>query len=300
MSSARLREAPVVGCGPRPQPVESTILPSGRVTIVGVLNLTPDSFSDGGRFVDSFEALDVDAAVEAGLALIAAGSDILDLGGESTRPGSQSVPAAREIERIRPVIEGLAKATTTPISVDTRKAPVAEASLEAGATLVNDVSGLRHDPEIAEVVARRGAGLLIGHLRGEPASMQQNVQFDDVLADVAAELGESVARARAAGVPNEQIAVDPGLGFGKRLDENLTLLARVGELRSKVGLPVLVGPSRKSFLGELTGDSVDLRDEATLAACAVAIFAGADAVRVHDVAGARRAAAVARALRDAR
>jgi dihydropteroate synthase len=270
------------------------------VTIVGVLNLTPDSFSDGGRFVDTLEALEVDAAIEAGLALIAGGADVLDLGGESTRPGSHTVPTAREIERVRPVIEGLAKATATPISVDTRKAEVAEASLEAGATIVNDVSGLRHDPAIAEVVARKGAGLLIGHLRGEPATMQRDVQFDDVVGEVAAELCDSVARARAAGVPAERIAVDPGLGFGKRLDHNLSLLARVAELRSKVGLPVLIGPSRKSFLGELTGDPVDLRDEATLAACAVGIFAGADGVRVHDVAGARRAAAVARALRDAR
>jgi dihydropteroate synthase len=276
------------------------ILPSRCVTIVGVLNLTPDSFSDGGRFVDSLEALEVGAAIEAGLALVGAGADILDLGGESTRPGSRAVPAAREVERVLPVIEGLAKATATPISIDTRKAEVAEASLEAGASIVNDVSGLRHDPRIAEVVARRGAGLLIGHLRGEPETMQQEVPFDDVLGEVAAELCDSVARARAAGVPAERLAVDPGLGFGKRMDHNLTLLARVSELRAKVGLPVLVGPSRKAFLGELTGDPVGLRDGATLAACAVAIFAGADGVRVHDVSGARRAAAVARALRDAR
>jgi dihydropteroate synthase len=270
------------------------------VTIVGVLNLTPDSFSDGGRFVDALEALEIDAAVEAGLALVAAGADILDLGGESTRPGSRAVPAAREIERVRPVVEGLAKATKTPISVDTRKAEVAEALLEAGATIVNDVSGLRHDPRIAEVVARKGAGLLLGHLRGEPETMQQDVHFDDVLGEVAAELSVSVARARAAGVPEERLAIDPGLGFGKRLEHNLTLLARVAELRARVGLPVLIGPSRKSFLGELTGDPVDRRDEATLAACAVAIFLGADGVRVHDVAGARRAAAVARALRELR
>lgn len=300
MSRTRLREGSAGGGWRGSLPIVSRIFPPDRVTIIGVLNLTPDSFSDGGRFLDRCAGIDVDAAVRAGLALIAAGADVLDVGGESTRPGSRGVPAVREIERVRPVIEGLAKATARPISVDTRKSQVAEVALEAGATLVNDVSGLRHDPRIAEVVARRGAGLLIGHLRGEPASMQRDVHFDDVLGEVAAELSDSVARARAAGVPAERLAVDPGLGFGKRLPHNLALLARVDELRSRVGLPVLVGPSRKSFLGELTGDPVDRRDEATLAACAVAIFAGADAVRVHEAAGARRAAAVARALRDAR
>lgn len=280
--------------------VESTILPATRVTILGVLNITPDSFSDGGRFVDAREVLDVDAAVQAGLALAAEGADVLDVGGESTRPGSEGVPASREIERVLPVIEGLAKATSTRISVDTRKAEVAAAALEAGARIVNDVSGLRHDPSLAEVVARAGAGLVLGHLRGEPAHMQQRVHFEDVLAEVAEELQASSERARKAGVPDERLAVDPGLGFGKRLAHNLRLLAGVGELRRRVGLPVLVGPSRKSFLGELSGDPLHRRGQATLAACAVGVFAGADGVRVHDVAGVRRAVDVARALRDGR
>jgi dihydropteroate synthase len=278
---------------------EPRLLPPGRVTIVAALNVTPDSFSDGGRFVDARGRVDVEGAVTAGLELAAAGADVIDVGGESTRPGSAGVPAPLEIERVCPVLAGLAKATRVPLSVDTRKAAVAEAALEAGASIVNDVSGLHRDPLLAEVVAARGAGLVLGHLRGEPATMQEAVRFDDVLAEVAAELAASVARARAAGVPEARIAVDPGLGFGKRLRHNLRLLARVGELRARLRLPVLVGPSRKSFLGELTGDPPGERLAATLAACAVAVFAGADGVRVHDVAAARRAVAVARALREA-
>jgi dihydropteroate synthase len=277
-----------------------TIFPPDRVTIVGVLNLTPDSFSDGGRFLGPGGALDLGAVAAVAEEMIAAGADVLDLGGESTRPGAREIPAAEEIARVAPALEALAKRTGVRLSIDTRKAAVAEAALDAGASIVNDVSGLRHDPALAALVARRGAGLVLGHLRGEPATMQRGIRFDDVLAEVAEELRASAARARAAGVSEERLAVDPGIGFGKRLPESLALLANVGELRARVGLPVLVGPSRKSFLGELTGDPPAERDGASHAACAVAIFSGADAVRVHDVAGARRAALVARALREAR
>jgi dihydropteroate synthase len=277
-----------------------TIFPPDRVTIVGVLNLTPDSFSDGGRFLAGSGALDLGAVVAAAEEMVAAGADLLDLGGESTRPGAREVPAAEEIARVAPAFEALAKSTGVRLSIDTRKAVVAEAALDSGASVVNDVSGLRFDPALAALVARRRAGLILGHLRGEPATMQQGVRFADVVAEVAEELLASVARARAAGVAEERLAVDPGIGFGKRLPESLALLANVGELRARVGLPVLVGPSRKSFLGELTGDPPAERDVASHAACAVAIFSGADAVRVHDVAGARRAALVARALREAR
>jgi dihydropteroate synthase len=280
--------------------VDRTIFPRGRVTIVGVLNLTPDSFSDGGRWLRSDGAPDLGALLRAGEALLAAGAHVLDLGGESTRPGAQPVAAAEEIARVAPALEALAKRLGAPLSVDTRKAAVAEAALDAGATIVNDVSGLRHDPALAAAAARRGAGLILGHLRGEPATMQREIRFDDVVGEVAAELLASAERARAAGIPDERLAADPGIGFGKRTEHSLALLARVGELRARVGLPILVGPSRKSFLGELTGDPPEARDVASHAACAVAIFAGADAVRVHDVAGARRAAAVALALREAR
>lgn len=283
--------------------VESTILPPDRVTIVGVLNLTPDSFSDGGRFVGGAGgegALDLAAAREEGEALAAAGAHVIDVGGESTRPGAATVPVEVEIARTRPVIEVLAKRLRTPLSVDTRKAAVAEAALEAGARIVNDVSGLGFDPALAEVAARHGAGLVLGHLRGEPATMQRDVRFADVIEEVGDELAAAAERARAAGVAPERLAVDPGIGFGKELEHNLELLANVELLRKRVGLPVLVGPSRKSFLGRLTGDPPERREAATQAACAVAVFAGADGLRVHDVASALRAARVARALRAAR
>jgi len=280
--------------------VSPTIFPRGRVTIVGVLNLTPDSFSDGGRFLRAGGALDLAALLRAAEEMIGAGAHVLDVGGESTRPGAGAVPDAEEIARIAPALEALGKRFDVPLSADTRKAPVAEAALDAGATWLNDVSGLRHDPALAELAARRGAGLILGHLRGEPSTMQREIHFDDVVGEVAAELAASAARARAAGVSDERLAVDPGIGFGKRLPHNLALLAGVGRLRELVGLPVLVGPSRKSFLGELTGDPPGERDLASHAACAIAIYEGADAVRVHDVAGARRAAAVALALREAR
>ena len=279
---------------------EAPLFQRGGVTIVAVLNVTPDSFSDGGRFVQAGRALDRDAAVAEALALARAGADVLDVGGESTRPGAHEIPADEEIARVVPVLEALAKASPVPLAIDTRKAVVAEAALAAGATIVNDVSGLRHDPALAGVVARAGARLVLGHLRGEPATMQDDPRFEDALAEVARELAASAAQAEAAGVARERLVVDPGIGFGKRLEDNLALLANVGELRRRVGLPVLVGASRKSFLGRLTGEPPGRRDPASHAAAAVAVFAGADAVRVHDVAGARVAVTVALALRQAR
>ena len=278
----------------------TTIFSPDRVTIVGILNTTPDSFSDGGRFVREDARLDVEAAVEAAALLKREGAHVLDVGGESTRPGAREVPAVVEIARTAPLIEALAKRFELPISIDTRKASVAEAALDAGAAVVNDVSGLAFDPELAGLVARGGATLVLGHLRGTPETMQRDPRFQDVLGEVTAELSASVDLARAAGVPRSRLVVDPGLGFGKHLEHNLALLARVGELRERLGLPVLVGPSRKSFLGALSGEPVERRDELTWAACAVAAFAGADAVRVHAVAGAVRAVAVGRALREAR
>jgi dihydropteroate synthase len=280
----------------------TTIFPPGRVTIVGILNATPDSFSDGGRFVGkgAHGRVDLEAAIDAAAQLVGEGAHVLDVGGESTRPGAVEVPAALEIERTAPVIEALAKRFDAPLSIDTRKAAVATAALEAGASWVNDVSGLGHDPGLAAEAARRGAGVILGHLRGTPADMQDAPHFDDVLGEVATELAASVERAREAGIPRERIAVDPGVGFGKNLEHNLSLLAGVGWLRERLELPVMVGPSRKSFLGQLTGDPVEKRDEATWAACAVAAYEGADAVRVHRVGGALRAVVVGRALRAAR
>jgi dihydropteroate synthase len=280
--------------------IASAIFPRERVTIVGILNATPDSFSDGGRLVGEAGAVNVDLAVDAAAELIRAGAQMIDVGGESTRPGASETPAAVEIDRTAPVVEALAKRFGVAISIDTRKQPVAEAALAAGARVVNDVSGLGHEAAIAETVAAAGAGLIVGHLRGTPATMQLAPHFDDVITEVATELGSSLVRARSAGIPDEWLAIDPGIGFGKRLEDNLELLAHTGTLSRLTGLPVLVGPSRKAFLGALTGDPVECRERATAAACAVAIFAGADAVRVHDVSETVRAVTVARALRDAR
>ncbi len=277
----------------------TAIFPAHCVTIVGILNATPDSFSDGGRFVGGDAQLDLSAALEAAVALVRAGARVLDVGGESTRPGSQSVSPEIEIARTAPLIAAVAKRLDVFISIDTRKAEVARAALAAGASVINDVSGLRHDPTLAAVAAQGGATLILGHLRGEPATMQQAPAFDDVLREVGDELAESVAAARAAGVPAERLVVDPGLGFGKRLEDNLKLIAGLGELRRRLGLPLLIGPSRKAFLGALTGDPVAARDRATQAVCAIAAFVGADAVRVHDVEGAVRAVAVGLALREA-
>lgn len=269
-----------------------------QLEIVGVLNLTPDSFSDGGRFVSGAAgaAVDVAGVLAAAKDLIVAGASVLDVGGESTRPGAQDVSVAEELARTVPAIAALTEASAVPVSIDTRKAAVADAALAAGARIVNDVSGGRADPELLEVTAARGAQLILGHLRGTPQTMQDDPHYDDVLVEVCDELEASVALAEAAGVDRECIVVDPGIGFGKRLEDNLALIAGVGRLRERLGLPIMLGPSRKAFLGTLTGDPVGERDAATHAACAVAAFLGVDALRVHDVAGARRAVCVGRAL----
>lgn len=280
--------------------VDATPFQHDRVTLMAVLNATPDSFSDGGRLLGPDGMPDPAAAVRLAGQLVADGAHVLDVGGESTRPGAREVPEDEEIARTVPMLEALAKATAVPLSIDTRKARVAEAALAAGARVVNDVSGLRFDPDLARVVARGGATLVLGHLRGVPETMQDEIAFDDCLAEVGAELAESAERACRAGVARDRLVVDPGIGFGKRTAENLALLAGAGRLRERLGLPLLVGPSRKAFLGEITGDPVGERGRATIAACAVAVFAGADALRVHDVAGAARAAAVGLALRRAR
>jgi len=277
----------------------ATLFPRTRVTIVAVLNATPDSFSDGGRFVSGQARVDLAAAIDAAAALVAGGANVLDVGGESTRPGSRAVAADVEIARVVPVIEALAKRFAVPLSVDTRKAAVAQRALEAGACAVNDVSGLRHDPALAGVAVRADAALVLGHLRGEPETMAHAPRFADVVAEVGDELAASVAAARTAGAADANLAVDPGLGFGKDPAESLRLLAGLPALRERLALPLLVGPSRKAFLGQIGGRPAGERDPETWAACAVAAWLGADAVRVHDPAGAARALAVGRALRDA-
>jgi dihydropteroate synthase len=260
-----------------------------RTAIMGIVNVTPDSFSDGGAF------LDPEAAIAHGLRLAAEGADILDVGGESTRPGAAPVPADEERRRVVPVVRGLAARCALPISVDTTKAAVARAALDAGASIVNDVSALRFDPSLGPVVAAAGAALVLMHMQGDPRTMQVEPRYDDLLGEVRGELAAALARAAAAGVDPARTLVDPGIGFGKTLAHNLELLGRLGELAG-LGRPILVGPSRKSFIGKITGAPPAGRVEGTIAACCLAAARGAHAVRVHDVAAVRRALAVADAV----
>jgi dihydropteroate synthase len=266
-----------------------------RTHLMGVVNVTPDSFSDGGRYLNR------EAAVEHARRLVEAGADILDVGGESTRPGAGAVPAEGELERVLPVIEALRDVTEVPISIDTRKASVAREALRLGAMLVNDISGLGHDPAMVEVVAELGAALALMHIRGTPETMQVDPRYEDVVAEVIDGLGTGIERAVAAGVRRERIWVDPGIGFGKTVGHNLFLLRHLAELRV-LGVPVLVGTSRKGFVGAVAGGRPpEHRLAGTLASlAAVAVLHGADIVRVHDVAEARDALAVADAIAHAR
>jgi dihydropteroate synthase len=252
---------------------------------MGIVNVTPDSFSDGGRF------LGVDAAVAHGVALVAAGSALLDVGGESTRPGAAPVDLETELARVLPVIEGLVRRVTVPISVDTTKAAVARAALGAGATVVNDVSAGRHDPAMLDTVAAAGAGLVLMHMQGEPATMQDDPRYDDVVAEVGDFLVERIAAARDAGVAPDAIIADPGIGFAKTAAHNLELLAALAPLAARLGVPLLVGTSRKSFLRSFgAGPDADARDDATLATTVWAFTQGAAIVRVHDGESSARAA----------
>ncbi|WP_258183102.1 dihydropteroate synthase [Enhygromyxa salina] len=255
--------------------------------VMAVVNATPDSFYDKGRWIVSpAQQPDVSVVMGECRRWVELGADILDVGGESTRPGATPVDEATELERILPIITGLRadpELAAAPISVDTRHARVAEAALAAGAAIVNDVSGLA-DPQMARVVAEAGAGLVIGHLRGEPATMQAEPRFDDLLGEVADELGRSVARAEAAGVARERIVVDPGVGFGKTRAQSAALVGAGDFLRARTGCPVLIGASRKRFLAALTGGKpVEERMLASVVAAVVAATRGAAAVRVHDV-----------------
>jgi dihydropteroate synthase len=260
--------------------------------LMGVVNTTPDSFSDGGRF------LAPDAAEAHALRLADEGADLVDVGGESTRPGAAPVPADEEIRRVVPVIERLrARGFALPISIDTAKGAVARAALAAGADLVNDVSALS-DPDVARAVAASGAPVVLMHMRGTPADMMTRAVYGDVVRDVARELEEALARAEAAGIPRERTLLDPGIGFAKTAEQSVELLARIAELRS-LGRPLVVGPSRKSFIGKLTGAAVEARGPGTLAAVTACVLGGVEVIRVHDVADARQAAHVASALRRA-
>jgi dihydropteroate synthase len=262
---------------------------AGEFLLMGVVNVTPDSFSDGGRF------LEPSAAVGHGVRLAKEGAAILDIGGESTRPGAEPVGAEQELRRVVPVVEGLASADTgSQLSIDTSKATVARAALDAGASYVNDVTAFRADPAIAGLVAERDAECCLMHMLGEPRTMQEDPRYDDVVSDVKAFLERRLAFAVAEGVPEERVTLDPGIGFGKTLDQNLELLRRLEEIVA-IGRPVMVGTSRKSFLGKLTGREVDERLAGTIATNVLAYARGASVFRVHDVTPVRDALTVAAA-----
>jgi dihydropteroate synthase len=261
-----------------------------RTLILGVLNVTPDSFSDGGKY------LDPDRAFARAIELEEQGADIVDVGAESTRPGSQRISQAEELRRLVPVLKRLRDKLTVPISVDTYKAAVAERALELGAEIINDPSGLTFDPQLAKVVARYDAGLILNHMRGNPETWAKLPPLPDVMGTILHDLDAAVHRARRAGIERTQIVVDPGIGFGKRKEQNSEILARLHEL-ARLDLPILVGPSRKSFLAQRTERETVF---ATASAVAAAILGGAHLVRVHDVVEMRAAAAVADAILAAR
>lgn len=274
----------------------------GLPRVMAVVNLTPDSFFDGGNLLaPGAEEPNAGMATRLCRGLVQQGADILDLGGESTRPGSTPVDVKTELRRVLMVLRRLRddpELASVPISVDTRHAEVAHAAMEAGAAIINDISGLA-DPAMAGVAARTGAGLVLGHLRGEPATMQVHVTFTDLLSEVARELGSAVERALRAGVSGDHILVDPGIGFGKTSEQSAALLVASAELTQRTGCPVLVGASRKAFLGAVTGKPVGERLISSVAAAVIAVERGASVVRVHDVAATAEALRIVAAVRSA-
>ncbi|MGI9952431.1 dihydropteroate synthase [Moorellaceae bacterium AZ2] len=243
---------------------------------MGILNVTPDSFSDGGLYFDP------ERAVARAREMVAAGADIIDIGGESTRPGADPLPLEEELRRVVPVVDRLAKELTVPLSVDTYKAEVARAALEHGATIINDISGLRADPEMARVVARFGCPVVIMHIKGTPKNMQENPTYEDVIGEIKEYLRQGIEMATEAGLPREKVIVDPGIGFGKNLEHNLKILQQLEEFKD-LGQPILVGTSRKSFIGKILNLTAKERIWGTAATVALSIAHGADIVRVHDV-----------------
>jgi dihydropteroate synthase len=270
---------------------EKTLPLGSKVLIMGILNVTPDSFSDGGRFLDP--VLAVDQAQK----MIAEGTDIIDIGGESTRPGASYVSEEEEIARIRPIVEALGKGTDVPLSIDTQKASVAQVALDCGASIVNDVSALQDDCRMAQVVQESGAGVVLMHRQGSSATMQEAPQYKDVVGEVKSFLSKRVALARSMGISPDRIIIDPGIGFGKTCYHNLKILANIGEFL-QLEQPLMIGLSRKAFIGELTGKPVTEREMGNAAAIATAVWQGAHILRVHDVAAMKDAIQVAQALRN--
>jgi dihydropteroate synthase len=257
--------------------------------LMGIVNVTPDSFSDGGQF------LDAERAIAHGRELAAEGADVLDIGGESTRPGAKGVTAEEELARVGPVVEALTRDVGPQVSIDTSKLAVAEAALGAGAAMVNDVTALRAEPELAELCAQRDCEVVLMHMLGDPRTMQEDPIYDDVVDDIKAFLAERIEFAVAEGIDEDRIWIDPGIGFGKTADHNLELHRRLGEL-AELGRPIAFGSSRKSFIGKLTGAEVHERLGGTIASNVIAYTNGAQMLRVHDVAPIRQALAVADAI----
>ena len=262
---------------------------SSRTYLMGVLNVTPDSFSDRGRF------LKLEDAIRCGIKMAEEGADIIDVGGESTRPGSDPATIEEELSRVIPVIEALSKEIDIPISIDTYKSEVAKKALEAGAEMINDISALRFDPEMKEVAAEYQVPIVLMHIKGTPKNMQENPYYEDVINEIIEYLRESIQLAKEAKVQEENIIIDPGIGFGKRLDDNLNILKNLKSL-SILNLPILVGPSRKSFIGKVLDLPVEERLEGSLGALAVSIMNGANIVRVHDVKESKRVVSVVDAI----
>lgn len=260
-----------------------------RTLVMGVLNVTPDSFSDGGLYLER------ERAVAHGLELAEAGADIIDIGGESSRPGADPVPVEEELQRVLPVIEGIRKESDIMISIDTYKAQVAEAALAAGAGMVNDISALRFDEKMSDVLVKYDVPIVLMHMQGAPRTMQENPQYDDVVSEIIKFLQERIAAAVTAGISKRRLIIDPGIGFGKLLQHNLEILRRLDEFKA-LERPLLIGPSRKSFIGQLTGAAVEERLPGTIASIVLGIAKGAEIVRVHDVQAARQAVQVADAI----
>ncbi len=260
--------------------------------LMGVLNVTPDSFSDGGLYFDR------EKAIERGLRMVEEGADFIDIGGESTRPGSKPIGSEEELRRVIPVIKSLAKKANVPISIDTNKSTVAERAIEAGAEIINDISGLHFDPDLGQVAARRDAPIILMHIRGTPQTMQKDVHYDSLFSEILFYLKESIQRAESAGIDPQQIIIDPGIGFGKNLEDNLLIIKNLSEFRI-LGKPILLGTSRKSFIGKILNAEANERLEGTLSSIAICVFNGAHIIRCHDVLQAKKAIAVADAIRMA-
>lgn len=262
-----------------------------RTWIMGILNITPDSFSDGGLYYKK------EKAIEHGLRLISEGADIIDVGGESTRPGADPISAEEESRRILPVISGLRKRTKSLISVDTSKSEVAMAAIAEGANIINDISALRNDPKMISVAAQTGAPVILMHMKGTPKTMQSNPHYENVLLEIKSFLEKKIEFAVANGIDREKIIIDPGIGFGKRFEDNLTLIRNLSDF-AKLDQPILVGVSRKSFIGKILDLPPGEREEGTLASAIISVIQGAHILRVHEVAPVKRAILVAETILD--